>query len=86
MAMKRKSDELEVGTKSASERQLRAAAKVAVKKADRFWRLAQKASSESYREHRVKQARAASEIAADKTRQADQLRAKAHEERNRAET
>ena len=78
--MKRKSDELEVETKSASERQLRSAAKVAVKKADRFWRLAQKASSESYREHWVKQARDASEIAADKARQADELRAKAHEE------
>ena len=79
MAMKRKSDELKVGTKSASEGQLRAAAKAAVKKVDRFWRLAQKASSESYREHWVKQARDASEIAADKTRQADELRAKAHE-------
>jgi hypothetical protein len=86
MAMKRKSDEVEVGTKSASERQLRMVAKVAVRKADRFWRLAQKVSSESYREHSAKQARDASEIAADKTRQADQLRAKAHEERNRAET
>ena len=68
--MKRKSDELEVGTKSASERQLRAAAKAAVKKAGPA---------------RVIE-RDASEVAADKTRQADELREKAHEERNRAET
>jgi murein L,D-transpeptidase YafK len=40
--MNRKSDDLEAGTKSASERQLRAAAKAALRKADRFWRLAQK--------------------------------------------
>ena len=85
--MNRKSDDLEAGTKSASERQLRAAAKAALRKADRFWRLAQRASSsESYREHRMKQARDASEIAADKTRQANEIRAKAHQERDRAET
>src|SRR6516165_5286151 len=48
--MNRKSDDLEAGTKSASERQLRAAAKAALRKADRFWRLAQKASSESYKD------------------------------------
>ena len=77
--MNGKSDDLEAGAKSASKGQLRAAAKAAVKKVDRFWRLARKASSESYREHWVKQARDASEIAADKTRQADELRAKAHE-------
>jgi hypothetical protein len=84
--MNRKSDDLEAGTKSASERQLRAAAKVALRKADRFWRLAQKNSSESYKEHRTKQASDASEMAADKTRQANELRAKAHQERDRAET
>ena len=78
--MKRKSDDLEGGTKSASERQLRAAAKAALRKADRFWRLAQKASSESYKEQRAEQARAASEMAADKTRQANELRAKAHQD------
>ena len=61
-------------------------AKAALRKADRFWRLAQKASSESYKEHRAKQAMDASEIAADKTRQANELRAKGHEERDRAET
>ena len=66
--MNRKSGDLEAGTKSASERQLRAAAKAALRKADRFWRLAQKASSESYKEHRTKQASDASEMAADKTR------------------
>ena len=83
--MNRKSDDLEAGTKSASERQLRAAAKTALRKADRFWRLAQKASSESYKEHRTKQASDASEMAAE-TRQANELRAKAHQERDRAET
>jgi hypothetical protein len=84
--MNRKSDDLEAETKSASERQLRAAAKATLRKADRFWRLAQKASSESYKEHRIKQASDASEIAADKTRQANELRAKSHQERDRAET
>jgi hypothetical protein len=84
--MNGKSDDPKAGTKIVSERQLRAAAKSALRKADRFWRLAQKASSESYKEHRAKQARDASEIAADKTRQASELRAKAHEQRDRAET
>ena len=78
--MKRKSDDVEAGTKSASERRLRAAAKTALRKADRFWRLAQKASSESYKAHHAEQARAASEMAADKTRQANELRAKAHQD------
>ena len=78
--MNGKSDDVEAGTKSASERRLRAAAKTALRRADRFWRLAQKASSESYKEHRAKQARDASEIAADKTRQANELRAKAHQD------
>ena len=81
--MNGKSDDLEAGAKSASEGQLRAAEKAALRKADRFWRLAQKASSESYKEHRAKQARDASEMAADKTRQANELQAKAHQERDR---
>jgi hypothetical protein len=84
--MNGKSDDPKAGTKIVSERQFRAAAKAALRKADRFWRLAQKASSKSYKEHRAKQARDASEIAADKTRQANELRAKAQEERDRAET
>jgi len=85
--MNGKSNNVEAETKSVSERQLRAAAKAALRKADRFWRLAQGASSsESYKEHRAKQARDASEIAADKARQANELRVKAHEERDRAET
>ena len=78
--MSGKSDDIEAGAKRASRGQLRTAAKAALRKADRFWRLAQKASSESYKEHRAKQARDASGIAADKTRQADELRAKAHQE------
>jgi hypothetical protein len=78
--MNGKNNNVETETKSVSERQLRAAAKSALRKADRFWRLAQKASSESYKEHRAKQARDASEIAADKARQANELRAKAHQE------
>ena len=84
--MNGKSSDPKAGTKIVSERQFRAGAKAALRKADRFWRLAQKASSESYKEHRAKQASDASEIAADKTRQANELRAKAHEERDRAET
>ena len=78
--MNGKNNNVETETKSVSERQLRTAAKAALRKADRFWRLAQKASSESYKEHRAKQARDASEIAADKARQANELRAKAHQE------
>ena len=83
--MNGKSDDPKAETKIVSERQLREAAKAALRKADRFWRLAQKASSESYKEHRAKQAMDASELAADKTRQANELRAKGHEE-HRAET
>jgi len=84
--MNGKSDDPKAETKIVSERQLREAAKAALRKADRFWRLAQKASSESYKEHRAKQAMDASELAADKTRQANELRAKAHQERDRTET
>ena len=84
--MNGKSDDPKAGTEIVSERQLRAAAKAALRKADRFWRLAQGASSsESYKAHREKQAMDASELAADKTRQANELRAKGHEE-HRAET
>jgi len=80
MAMKRKRDDLkEVGTKRSSEKQLHAVAKTALKKADRFWRLAEKAPTENYREHHMKQARAASEVAAEKTRQAHEIRTKANE-------
>jgi hypothetical protein len=79
MAMEHKSDDVEDGTKNASEKQLRAAANAALKKADRFWRLVEKAPSESYREHHMKQAREASTVSAEKTRQADEVRAKAHE-------
>ena len=79
MVIKRKSDDPEVGTKSASEKQLRAAAKAALKKADRFWRLVEKAPSENYREDHMKQARDASTVSAEKTRQANETRAKAHE-------
>ena len=73
--MNGKSDDPKAGTKIVSERQLCLAAKAALRKADRFWRLAQKASSESYKEHRAKQAMDASDLAADKTRQANELRA-----------
>jgi hypothetical protein len=80
MATKRKSDDPEkTGTKSVSEKQLHAAARAAIKKADRLWRLAEKAPSGSYREQHMSQARAASELAADKTRQAYEIRTKAHE-------
>jgi hypothetical protein len=50
MAMERKGDDIEGGTKNTSEKQLRAAAKAALKKADRFWRLVEKAPSENYRD------------------------------------
>jgi hypothetical protein len=79
MAMKPKSDDLEVAPEHLSEQEIRKAAKAALKKADRFWRLAEKAPSENYREHHMTQARAASEVAAEKTRQAHEIRTKAHE-------
>jgi hypothetical protein len=79
MAMERKGDDIEGGTKNASEKQLRAAAKAALKKADRFWRLVEKAPSENYREHHMKQAREASTASAEKVRQANEIRAEAHE-------
>ena len=76
MAMEHKSDDIEGGTKNASEKQLRAAAKAALKKADRFWRLVKKAPSENYREHHIKQAKDASTVSAEKTRQANEIRAR----------
>jgi hypothetical protein len=89
MAMKHKRDNLEeVGTKNSSkkqqnlnltEKQLRAAARAALKKADRFWRLAEKAPNENYREYHMKQARVASEVATEKTRQAYDIRTTVHE-------
>jgi hypothetical protein len=45
MAMKPKSNDLEVAPEHPSEQQLRKAAKAALKKADRFWRLAEKVSA-----------------------------------------
>jgi hypothetical protein len=57
----------------------RKAAKAALKKADRFWRLAEKATSENYREHHMKQAKDASTVSAEKTRQANEIRAKGRE-------
>jgi len=76
MAMKPKSNELEVAPEHLSEQQTRKAAKAALKKADRFWRLAEKAPSENYREHHMKQAKDASTVSAEKTRQANEIRAK----------
>jgi hypothetical protein len=57
MAMKSKSNDLEVPPEHLSEKQLRKAAEAALKKADRFWRLVEKAPSENYREHHMKQAK-----------------------------
>jgi hypothetical protein len=76
MAKKRKSNDLEVAPEHPSEQQIRKAAKAALKKADRFWRLAEKAPSENYREHHMKQAKDASTVSAEKTRQANEIRAK----------
>ena len=77
MAMKHKRDDLEeVRTKKASPKQLCAVAKAALKKADRFWRLVEKAPSEHYREHHMKQAKDASAVSAEKTRQANEIRAR----------
>jgi hypothetical protein len=76
MAMKPKSNDLEAAPEHQFEQQTRKAAKAALKKADRFWRLAEKAPNESYREHHMKQAKDASTVSAEKTRQADEIRAK----------
>jgi hypothetical protein len=78
MAMKSKSNDLEVVPKQLSdnEKQLRKAAEAALKRADRFWRLVEKAPSENYREHHMKQAKDASTVSADKTRQANEIRAR----------
>jgi hypothetical protein len=72
MAMKPKSEALE----HPSEQQIRRAARAALKKADRFWRLAEKAPSENYREHQMKRAKDASTVSAEKTRQANKRRMK----------
>jgi hypothetical protein len=77
MAMKPKSDD--AAPEHRSEQHIRKAAKAALKKADRFWRLVEKAPSENYREHHMKQAREASTASAEKMRQANEIRAKAHE-------
>jgi hypothetical protein len=79
MAKEGKTDDEKVESKDASERQLRTRAKKALKKADRFWRLTQGVPSEIFKEQRMKQARNASEAAAEATRQANEVRAKAHE-------
>jgi hypothetical protein len=76
MPMKPKSDDLEVTPEHLSEKQLRAAAKGALKRADRSWRLVEKAPSENYREHHMKQASDAATVSAEKTRQANEIRAK----------
>jgi hypothetical protein len=74
MAIKPESNE--AAPEHLSEQQLRKAAKAALKKADRFWRLAEKALSENYREHHMKQAKDASTASAEKTRQANEIRAR----------
>ena len=76
MAMKPKSSDLEVVPEHLSEMQIRKAAKAALKKADRFCRLVEKAPSENYREHHMKQAKDASTVSAEKSRQADEIRAR----------
>jgi hypothetical protein len=76
MAMKPKSNELEVAPEHLSEKQLRKAAEAALKRADRLWRLAEKAPSENYRERHMKQAKDASTISAEKTHQANEIRAR----------
>jgi hypothetical protein len=76
MAMKPKSNDLEAASEHPSEQQLRKAAKAALKKADRFWRMAEKAPSENYRDHRMKQAKDASTVSAEKTREANEIRAR----------
>jgi hypothetical protein len=76
MAMKPKSDDREVALEHPSEQQTRKAAKAPLKKADRFWRLAEKAPCENYREHHMKQAKDASTVSSEKTRQANEIRAR----------
>jgi hypothetical protein len=72
MAMEPKSNE--AAPEHLSEQQLRRAANAALKKADRFWRLVEKAPSENYRERHMQQAKDASTVSAEKTRQANEIR------------
>src|ERR1700731_1350322 len=76
MAMKPKSNDLEAAPEHLSEQQIRKAAKAALKKADRFWRLAENAPSENHMEHDMKQAKGPPTVSAQKTRQANDIRAK----------
>jgi hypothetical protein len=80
MAMKPKSNDLEAAPEHPSQQQTRKAAKAALKKADRFWRLAEKAPSENYREHHMKQAKGASPYRLKKN--APGQREEAHEKRD----
>jgi hypothetical protein len=75
MPKKPKSDDREVAPERL-EKQFRKAAEAVLKRADRSWRLVEKAPSENYREHHMKQARDASTLSAEKTRQANEFRAK----------
>jgi hypothetical protein len=77
VAMKRNRKDRQVATKDLSEKQLHAVAKTALKKADRHWRLVEKGPSEHYREHHMTAAREQSAAAAEATRQAIEIRAKA---------
>ena len=76
MAMKPKSNDLEVAPEHPSEQQTRKAAKAALKKRIRFWRLAEKAPNENYREHHMKQAKDASTVSAEKTPRPNEIRAR----------
>ena len=84
MAMKTKSNDLEVAPEPPSEQQLRKAAKAALKKADRFWRLAEKAPSVNYREHHMKRRRTPPQYRLKKRAKPTRCGQEAHEKRNAA--
>jgi hypothetical protein len=79
MATQPKTDDRGGEANVKTEKQLRHRAKRALKKADRFWRLSERATDETFRELRGTQAKEQSALAAEGTRQADEMQQKAFE-------
>jgi len=79
MATQPKSGQRGGDAKIETEKHHRNRAKRALKKADRFWRLAETATSGSFRELRMTQAKEQSALAAEATGQADEMRQKTPE-------
>jgi hypothetical protein len=67
------------GEADITEKQLRYRAKRALKKADRFWRLSERATNETFRELRGARAKEQSAVAAEAARKADEMRQKSRE-------